>query len=155
MNIGGYLYHISNHAFLSRSLLSSSHDHIGVLYMQGLIHSVVGGFNGTVFAYGQTSSGKTHTMRGTSEDPGLIPKAVREVFNRITASPGREFLLRVAYLELYNEEFRDLLAPNSNHKLQLHEDPARGIFVAGLHEELVTSPEQVHLQTLMFVITVG
>jgi hypothetical protein len=67
---------------------------------QGLIRQVVNGFNSTVFAYGQTSSGKTHTMKGTPGEPGIIPLAVREVFQLIAACQDREFLLRVSYMEV-------------------------------------------------------
>lgn len=91
-----------------------------------LIKSVVEGFNATVFAYGQTSSGKTHTMRGTNEDPGIIPLAVSNIFNMIEATQGREFLLRVSYMELYNEQINDLLAIE-NRNLQIHESPDRGV----------------------------
>lgn len=69
---------------------------------QGLIQKLVHGFNSTVFAYGQTSSGKTHTMRGTPDEPGIIPMAVQEVFNLIEHSQDREFLLRVSYMEVGN-----------------------------------------------------
>lgn len=67
---------------------------------QGLIRKLVHGFNSTVFAYGQTSSGKTHTMRGTPDEPGIIPMAVQEVFSLIEQSQDREFLLRVSYMEV-------------------------------------------------------
>lgn len=67
---------------------------------QSLIHKLVHGFNSTVFAYGQTSSGKTHTMRGTPDEPGIIPMAVQEVFSLIEQSQDREFLLRVSYMEV-------------------------------------------------------
>lgn len=67
---------------------------------QSLIHKLVHGFNSTVFAYGQTSSGKTHTMRGTPSEPGIIPMAVQEVFSLIEQSQDREFLLRVSYMEV-------------------------------------------------------
>jgi len=77
---------------------------------KGIIDSVVGGFNGTVFAYGQTSSGKTHTMQGCEGEPGIIPLAVKDVFEAIEASEGREFLVRVSYLEIYNEQMMDLLS---------------------------------------------
>jgi hypothetical protein len=70
------------------------------LTTQGLIRQVVNGFNSTVFAYGQTSSGKTHTMKGTAEEPGIIPLAVQEVFQLISACQDREFLLRVSYMEV-------------------------------------------------------
>jgi hypothetical protein len=67
---------------------------------QPLIHKLVHGFNATVFAYGQTSSGKTFTMRGAgAEAPGIIPLAVSEVFALIEATADREFLLRVSYME--------------------------------------------------------
>ncbi|KAJ7549092.1 hypothetical protein O6H91_07G039700 [Diphasiastrum complanatum] len=107
-----------------------------------IISSTVGGFNGTVFAYGQTSSGKTFTMRGSPTEPGIIPLAVQDVFHNIQEAENREFLLRVSYMEIYNEEINDLLAPE-NRKLQVHENLERGIFVAGLREEIVVSPEQV------------
>ena len=67
---------------------------------EDIIKKVVGGFNGTVFAYGQTSSGKTHTMRGTEKEPGIIPLAVAEIFRQIHSLQDREFLLRVSYMEV-------------------------------------------------------
>lgn len=111
-------------------------------HTKDIIASAVRGFNGTVFAYGQTSSGKTYTMRGNSSEPGIIPLAVQEIFKNIQEAEDREFLLRVSYMEIYNEEINDLLAPE-NRKLQVHENIERGIFVAGLREEIVVSPEQV------------
>ncbi|CAA0812823.1 P-loop containing nucleoside triphosphate hydrolases superfamily protein [Striga hermonthica] len=107
-----------------------------------IVEAAVGGFNGTVFAYGQTSSGKTHTMRGSSSEPGVIPLAVHDLFDIIQQDIEREFLLRMSYMEIYNEEINDLLAPE-HRKLQIHESIERGIFVAGLREEIVASPEQV------------
>ena len=65
-----------------------------------LVTKVVGGFNGTVFAYGQTSSGKTHTMRGTFGQPGIVPLAVQNVFDHISSTQDREYLLRVSYMEV-------------------------------------------------------
>jgi centromeric protein E len=67
------------------------------------------GFNGTVFTYGQTGSGKTHSMMGTVEDPGVIRSSVITVFSYIDEHPDHEFLLRVSYIEVYNEEINDLL----------------------------------------------
>eukprot|EP00798_Chlamydomonas_sp_ICE-L_P003492 gene3493-13558_t len=107
-----------------------------------LVHKVVSGFNSTVFAYGQTSSGKTFTMRGSPEDPGLIPLAVHEIFETINAANDREFLLRVSYMEIYNEEVNDLLAPQ-NVRLTIHENKESGVYVPGLREDIVTGPEQV------------
>ena len=65
-----------------------------------LVLKVVDGFNCTVFAYGQTSSGKTHTMRGTQEEPGVITLAVQDIFGTIASQSGRQFCLRVSYMEV-------------------------------------------------------
>uniref|UniRef100_A0A0E0M1C3 Kinesin motor domain-containing protein n=1 Tax=Oryza punctata TaxID=4537 RepID=A0A0E0M1C3_ORYPU len=107
-----------------------------------IVDSAVRGFNGTVFAYGQTNSGKTHTMRGSANEPGIIPLAVHDLFRTIEEHLDREFLLRMSYMEIYNEEINDLLVPE-HRKLQIHESIERGIYVAGLREEIVTCPEQV------------
>ncbi|KAI6696909.1 hypothetical protein NL676_017028 [Syzygium grande] len=107
-----------------------------------IVAAAVRGFNGTVFAYGQTNSGKTHTMRGSGREPGVIPLSVHDLFNSINKEVGREFLLRMSYMEIYNEEINDLLAPE-HRKLQIHENLERGIYVAGLREEIVASPDQV------------
>lgn len=109
-------------------------------HTKDIIASAVRGFN--VFAYGQTSSGKTYTMQGSSQEPGIIPLAVQEIFRNIQEAKDREFLLRVSDMEIYNEEINDLLAPE-NRKLQVHENIEKGVFVAGLREEIVVSPEQV------------
>eukprot|EP00890_Picochlorum_soloecismus_P005045 jgi/Picsp_1/5541/NSC_02900-R1_protein len=109
---------------------------------KGLIQQVIEGFNSTVFAYGQTSSGKTHTMRGNEEEPGIIPQAIQEIFNLINNATDREFLLRMSYMEIYNEDIKDLLAPGEQ-KLQVHESRESGVYVAGLREEIASTPSQV------------
>ncbi|GBG77218.1 hypothetical protein CBR_g23545 [Chara braunii] len=111
-------------------------------HIQDIILNSIDGFNATVFAYGQTSSGKTFTMRGGAAESGIIPLAVQDVFVNSESGTDREYLIRVAYMEIYNEEINDLLAPESK-KLQVHESPERGFFVAGLREEIVTNPERV------------
>ncbi|XP_047156941.1 kinesin-like protein KIN-7O [Vigna umbellata] len=107
-----------------------------------IVEAAVRGFNGTVFAYGQTNSGKTYTMRGSKAEPGVIPLSVNDLFRIIQQDVDREFLLRMSYMEIYNEEINDLLAPE-HRKLQIHENLERGIYVAGLREEIVASPQQV------------
>ncbi|KMZ65355.1 hypothetical protein ZOSMA_324G00090 [Zostera marina] len=109
---------------------------------RGIVESAVQGFNGTVFAYGQTSSGKTHTMRGSSDEPGVIPLAVHDLFRLIQENVNREFLVRISYMEIYNEDINDLLVPD-HRKLQIKESIERGHFVAGLSEEIVTTRQQV------------
>ncbi|KAL7125417.1 hypothetical protein ABFS83_14G115800 [Erythranthe nasuta] len=103
-----------------------------------VVKSAMEGVNGTVFAYGVTSSGKTHTMHGDQNSPGVIPLAIKDVFSIIQDTPGREFLLRVSYLEIYNEVINDLLDPTGQN-LRVRED-AQGTYVEGIKEEVVLSP---------------
>ncbi|KAK7048373.1 kinesin-like protein [Favolaschia claudopus] len=77
------------------------------------VHAFMSGYNAVVFAYGQTASGKTYTLSGSDEEPGIIPRAIREIFAFIRATPSREYLLRCSYLEIYNETIHDLLAPGA------------------------------------------
>lgn len=103
-----------------------------------VVRAAMEGVNGTVFAYGVTSSGKTHTMHGDQYTPGIIPLAIKDVFSMIQDTPGREFLLRVSYLEIYNEVINDLLDPTGQN-LRIRED-AQGTYVEGIKEEVVLSP---------------
>ncbi|KAK9056711.1 hypothetical protein SSX86_024073 [Deinandra increscens subsp. villosa] len=103
-----------------------------------VVKTAMEGVNGTVFAYGVTSSGKTHTMHGDHHSPGIIPLAIKDVFSIIQDTPGREFLLRVSYLEIYNEVINDLLDPTGQN-LRVRED-AQGTYVEGIKEEVVLSP---------------
>nr|XP_046266274.1 centromere-associated protein E isoform X4 [Scatophagus argus] len=108
-----------------------------------LVVSSVEGYNGTIFAYGQTSSGKTFTMMGGDHIPGVIPLAVEDVFQTIKNCPKKEFLLRVSYMEIYNETVTDLLVDSWKRKpLEVRETINKNIYVADLTEELVTSPAQ-------------
>ncbi|KAM4579174.1 centromere-associated protein E [Fundulus diaphanus] len=116
------------------------------LYMdiaKPLVVSTVEGYNGTIFAYGQTSSGKTFTMMGSDRNPGVIPLAVDDVFQTIKNFPNKEFLLRVSYMEIYNETVTDLLVDSWKRKpLEVRETIDKTIYVAELTEELVTSSAQ-------------
>ncbi|KAH1212274.1 hypothetical protein AAZX31_14G088500 [Glycine max] len=127
-----------DHIFDERSSNGSVYE----LLAKDIIHAALNGFNGTAFAYGQTSSGKTFTMNGSETDAGVIPRAVRDIFATIEMMSDREFLIRVSYMEIYNEEINDLLVVE-NQKLQIHESLERGVFVAGLKEEIVNNAEQV------------
>jgi hypothetical protein len=88
------------------------------------------GFNGTIFAYGQTSSGKTHTLMGNAADPGITMLSIQDVFDGIAKTPDTEFLVRISYVELYNEEIKDLLRPKSGSShgkgLKIVDDPKHG-----------------------------
>ncbi|CAN6239265.1 unnamed protein product [Urochloa humidicola] len=112
--------------------------HVYDVAAQHVVSGAMEGVNGTIFAYGVTSSGKTHTMHGDQRSPGIIPLAVKDAFSIIQETPNREFLLRVSYLEIYNEVVNDLLNP-AGQNLRIREDP-QGTFVEGIKEEVVLSP---------------
>ena len=112
-----------------------------------LIESVIEGYNGTIFAYGQTGCGKTHTMLGIREDPeqkGIIPHAFDHIFGFIDEKEGNtKFLVRASYLEIYNEEIRDLLSNKGKAKLNLSESKDKGVFVKNLTMIIVKSIPEI------------
>lgn len=112
-----------------------------------LVRQVVAGFNGTVFAYGMTGSGKTYSMQGSQDNPGIIPLSVSAIFNHIqspSADPSRTYAVKVSYLEIYNEHLHDLLSPQTpSEDIKLRDDPARGVRALGLKEVTVESPEEL------------
>uniref|UniRef100_A0A2K5PZ38 Centromere-associated protein E n=1 Tax=Cebus imitator TaxID=2715852 RepID=A0A2K5PZ38_CEBIM len=109
-----------------------------------IIDSAIQGYNGTIFAYGQTASGKTYTMMGSEDHLGVIPRAIHDIFQKIKKFPDREFLLRVSYMEIYNETITDLLCGTNKMKpLIIREDVNRNVYVADLTEEVVYTSEMV------------
>ncbi|XP_015124240.1 kinesin heavy chain isoform X2 [Diachasma alloeum] len=113
---------------------------------KSIVTDVLAGYNGTIFAYGQTSSGKTHTMEGVIGDPnkqGIIPRIVNDIFNHIYGmEENLEFHIKVSYFEIYMDKIRDLLDV-SKVNLSVHEDKNRVPFVKGATERFVSSPEEV------------
>ena len=107
-----------------------------------LISGVTNGFNATVFAYGATGAGKTYTMLGNEENPGIMSLTLRELFNKIKSYPEREYTVKLWYLEIYNENIRDLLVNNSEN-LELREDPNKGLIVSGITEMIPKSSEHI------------
>ncbi|EKM79626.1 hypothetical protein AGABI1DRAFT_74724 [Agaricus bisporus var. burnettii JB137-S8] len=106
------------------------------------VHAAMDGYNAVVFAYGQTASGKTYTLSGGDDEPGIIPRAMRDVFGFIRQTPTREYLLRCSYLEIYNENIHDLLAPPSMaaaSPVQIQGGGGSDIILTPLREEVVTS----------------
>lgn len=104
------------------------------------------GFNAVIFAYGQTASGKTFTLSGDEDQPGIIPRAMKDVFAYIKRTPSREYLLRCSYLEIYNEAIHDLLAPPSSSVSQPVQIQGTGanVVLTPLREEVVTCLKGVH-----------
>ncbi|KAM4610730.1 kinesin heavy chain-like isoform 3-T3 [Polymixia lowei] len=111
-----------------------------------IVKDVLGGYNGTIFAYGQTSSGKTHTMEGKLHDPhqmGIIPRIAEDIFNHIFAmDENLEFHIKVSYFEIYMDKIRDLLDVTKTN-LSVHEDKNRVPYVKGCTERFVSSPDEV------------
>ncbi|KAH9778806.1 kinesin-like protein KIN-7A [Citrus sinensis] len=105
--------------------------------------SALMGINATIFAYGQTSSGKTYTMRGITE------KAVVDIYNHIMNTPERDFTIKISGLEIYNENVRDLLNSESGRNLKLLDDPEKGTVVEKLVEE--TANNDQHLRHLISI----
>lgn len=114
-----------------------------------IVQSVLLGFNGTIFAYGQTGTGKTFTIQGCSnmmnrthigdkDDPdlrGLMPNSFHHIFNYVSGSKSTQFLVRASYLEIYKEEIRDLLRKDSTKRLKVKETPDRGVHVTSYDYE--------------------
>ncbi|XP_047627922.1 kinesin heavy chain [Phacochoerus africanus] len=111
-----------------------------------IVKDVLEGYNGTIFAYGQTSSGKTHTMEGKLHDPqlmGIIPRIAHDIFDHIySMDENLEFHIKVSYFEIYLDKIRDLLDVSKTN-LAVHEDKNRVPYVKGCTERFVSSPEEV------------
>jgi len=145
----GELYSLlgPDNVFTTHDDNSRVYDHIA----KRLVRRVMEGYHGTVFAYGMTGTGKTFSMQGTASSPGVIPLAITDIFSYIRETPSREFLLRVSYLEIYNERIHDLLsmstAPGAGNapqeEIKLREDSKRGVYASPLKEEIVQSPTQL------------
>ena len=111
-----------------------------------IVKYVFNGFNGTIFAYGQTVSGKTHTMEGVLHDPemmGVIPRIVHDIYQHIDGmDESIKFDIKVSYYEVYLEKIRDLLDVKKTN-LPVYEDANRVPYVKGVTERLVGSPDDV------------
>ncbi|RHY41100.1 hypothetical protein DYB34_000920 [Aphanomyces astaci] len=114
-----------------------------------VVADIMEGYNATIFAYGQTSSGKTFTMEGASIDDealrGIIPRTATELFARLMeADENMEFVVKVSYIEIYMERIRDLLDPyKTKINLQVREDNDKGIYIDGVTELCVTSDDEL------------
>lgn len=141
VNIGGKVYQFDN--ILKPNV---TQEKVYNTAAKDIVKDVLNGYNGTIFAYGQTSSGKTHTMEGVIGDPnlqGIIPRIISDIFNHIyNMEENLEFHIKVSYFEIYMDKIRDLLDV-SKVNLAVHEDKNRVPFVKGATERFVSSPEEV------------
>ena len=110
---------------------------------KNLLNGILNGYNATVFAYGATGAGKTYTMLGTEEEPGIMFRTLHELFIEISnKSNNNIYQVSMSYLEIYNELIRDLLNP-ANGFLELREDAKGGIQIAGISELVAETPQEV------------
>ncbi|XP_043761568.1 kinesin-like protein KIF19 isoform X2 [Cervus elaphus] len=115
---------------------------------KSLIEGVISGYNATVFAYGPTGCGKTHTMLGTDHEPGIYVRTLNDLFRAIEeTSDDMEYEVSMSYLEIYNEMIRDLLNPALGY-LELREDSKGVIQVAGITEVSTINAKEI-MQLLM------
>lgn len=111
-----------------------------------IIENILQGYNGTIFAYGQTGTGKTHTMAGVLDDPelkGITPRSFETIFQSINTDTDKQYLVRASYLEIYKEEVLDLLNKNGIQKLELKEKPGSGVYVKDLSTALIENPAKM------------
>lgn len=111
-----------------------------------LVESALQGYNSTIFAYGQTGCGKTFTMLGIPNDlelRGIIPNSFAHIFGCISEAKNKLFLVKCSYIEIYNEEIRDLLNYDAKKKLELKESPDKGIFINGVSKHDVKSTNDI------------
>ncbi|XP_055376838.1 kinesin-like protein KIF3A [Condylostylus longicornis] len=112
-----------------------------------IVDKVLEGYNGTILAYGQTGTGKTYTMSGNPDSlqtKGIIPNTFAHIFGHIAkAKDNQKFLVRVSYMEIYNEEVRDLLAKDHNKNLEVKERADIGVFVKDLSGYVVHNADDL------------
>ncbi|XP_043219855.1 kinesin-like protein Klp98A [Amphibalanus amphitrite] len=104
-----------------------------------VVDNAYDGYNACVFAYGQTGSGKTYTMMGTQAERGLIPRICYRLFDKMELSSDVRYRTEVSYLEIYNEQVKDLLQKQQSHSLRVREHPQTGPYVEQLSRHLVSS----------------
>jgi hypothetical protein len=133
-----------DHCYNGDALQATVYDDLG----KPIVQQALDGFNGTIFAYGQTGTGKSFSMMGTDDYKGIIPLLNEDLFEKLGtkleemeelaikegANAKTKFMVTVSFLEVYNEEIKDLLNPSDKKRLQIHEHPKLGIYVEDLCE---------------------
>ncbi|CAE6524083.1 unnamed protein product [Rhizoctonia solani] len=131
---GEFHYGLYTHPYNKTVYASTAKSHV---------RAAMDGYNAVVFAYGQTASGKTFTLSGSEDQPGIIPRSMRDVFGYIKKHPDREFLLRASYLEIYNEQIYDLLAPAGAGTNVTLQGVGNNVYLSGVREQPITSFKSV------------
>ena len=132
--------------------IESSQEEVYRVSAKPAVNSVLEGYNSTIFAYGQTGTGKTFTMEGFTynqydDSRGIIPRTIEDIFAYIESNSNKDtkFIIRAAYLQIYNEMISDLLKPNNpNKNLNIREDKKKGLYVEHLSEWAVRGPSDIY-----------
>ncbi|GAV03422.1 hypothetical protein RvY_13848 [Ramazzottius varieornatus] len=119
--------------------------------IRSLVDAALQGFNSTIFAYGQTGTGKTFTMQGSSKDPGIIPRSMQQIFSHIDSSINERYLVNASYMEIYQEELHDLLRKQGKEenakKIEIKVDQNGSIYVKHLSQYQLKSVR--HMEKMM------
>ncbi|KAG7721296.1 hypothetical protein KL929_001251 [Ogataea haglerorum] len=146
-SIGKHSSRIREHRFVFDKLFDedTTQTEVYEFSTKPLLDSVLDGFNATIFAYGATGCGKTFTISGTPENPGIIFLAMQDLFNRIKEMEDTQRAeITLSYFEIYNETIRDLLDPSTDPRsLILREDESKRITVANLSTHTPNSVDEV------------
>ncbi|RMX71480.1 hypothetical protein D0869_15592 [Hortaea werneckii] len=125
----------------------SNQSDVYALFGEEFLDHNFDGYHTCIFAYGQTGSGKSYTMMGTLDQPGLIPRTCRGLFERIEAEQNSSitYNVHVSYFEIYNEHVKDLLTPKTNPPtyLKIRESKSDGVYVQNLTDEPVKCYEDI------------
>ena len=132
--------------------IGTSQEEVFNISAKPAVNSVLEGYNSTIFAYGQTGTGKTFTMEGFTynnmdNSRGIIPRTIESIFSYIESNNNKntKFIIRAAYLQIYNEMINDLLKPeNTNKNLSIREDKQKGLYVDDLSEWAVRGPSDIY-----------
>ncbi|CAL8070419.1 unnamed protein product [Orchesella dallaii] len=126
---------------------TASQDEVYNAIASPIVQNVLDGYNGTIFAYGQTGTGKTFTMEGDKDVPhlkGIIPKSFAQIYKSISeAGDEQSFLVRCSYLEIYNENIIDLLSKDQGKFLELKENKDREVYVKDLSTPVVVDADDM------------
>ena len=109
-----------------------------------VVKSVLKGYNGTIFAYGQTGTGKTYTMVGefkNQKDKGIIPRAFDYIFEQVKQDKEHKYNILVSFIQIYIEQIQDLLEP-SKKDIRIREDPDIGVYLEGVTWVKVSSTNE-------------
>ncbi|GME86776.1 unnamed protein product [Ambrosiozyma monospora] len=145
--VGNHSSRIREHKFIFDKLFDqeATQEAVYNATSKPMIDSVMEGFNSTVFAYGATGCGKTHTITGTQDSPGVIFLTMKDLFDRMEEMKNDfMFELTLSYLEIYNEKIKDLLNPSTDPRsLCIREDTKKTVVVTNLSRHMPQSVEDV------------